>query len=154
MPAHLTASQDVLEELYAALLDLLRGLDDAALAWRPPLPETNSIAALVHHTVGATESWLARALDESLARDRDAEFRASATAAEAVALVERSRERVRAQFARLAAVEPGTVRQLQRHGHAAAQPLTVAWCVEHALIHAGEHWGQIQLTRQLHAARG
>jgi hypothetical protein len=29
----------------------------------------------------------------------------------------------------------------------------VAWCVEHAVIHAGEHWGQIQLTRQLYAAR-
>ena len=28
--------------------------------------------------------------------------------------------------------------------------LSLAWCVEHALIHAGEHWGQIQLTAQLH----
>ncbi|HET8628649.1 MAG TPA: DinB family protein [Thermomicrobiales bacterium] len=153
MPPHLAASQDVLEELYAALLALLRDLGDAALNWRPPLPETNSIAALVHHTVGATESWLSRALDEPVDRDRDAEFRASATAAEAVALVERSRERVRAQFARLAAVEPGTVRHVRRLDRAEAQPLTAAWCVEHALIHAGEHWGQIQLTRQLHAAR-
>jgi hypothetical protein len=34
-----------------------------------------------------------------------------------------------------------------------SQDVTIAWCVEHAIIHVGEHWGQIQLTAQLYRAR-
>jgi hypothetical protein len=29
--------------------------------------------------------------------------------------------------------------------------LSVGWCIAHALIHAGEHWGQIQLNLQLYS---
>jgi hypothetical protein len=56
----------------------------------------------------------------------------------------------RTGFARLDAVDRGLVRRVRR---AIPRPheteATVAWCIEHAIIHAGEHWGQIQLNRSL-----
>lgn len=153
MNPQLAASLAVLEELYDGLLALLSPLDDACLNWSPAAPGTNSIAALTRHIAGSLESWLARALDEPVARDRDAEFRFHGGAADLVALVERSRDRSREQFARLGVIDPGTVRRVRRLGDGGERALTVGWCVEHALIHAGEHWGQIQLNRQLYAAR-
>lgn len=149
MDPHLSASLAVLEELYDGLLALLRASDDDGLNWTPPIPETNSAAALVHHVAGSLNAWLSRALDEPVVRDRAAEFRGRGSAAELIALVEASRARTRAQFARLDGVDRGLVRRVHRslpQPHAAAA--TVGWCIEHALIHAGEHWGQIQLTLQ------
>ena len=45
-----------------------------------PIPEANSLFALATHLVGAAEFWvLALAGGRQIARDRDAEFRASGT---------------------------------------------------------------------------
>lgn len=154
MDPHLTASQSVLDELYDALTALLRPLDEDCLNWTPTDDESNSIAALVHHIAGSLDNWLTRALGEPVVRDRDAEFRGRGDAATLVAIIERSRTRSHAAFARLDGVDRGTMRHVQR---ALPQPhesdVPVGWCIEHAIIHAGEHWGQIQLTRQLYAAR-
>lgn len=154
MDPHLTASLAVLEELYDGLVDLLGAIDDDCANWTPPIPDTNSIAALTHHIAGSMDNWLTRALAEPVVRDRDAEFRGRGSPADLIAIVERSRARVREQFARLDAVDRGLVRRVRRaipRPHDAEH--TVGWCIEHALIHAGEHWGQIQLNRQLYAAR-
>ena len=154
MQPYLAANLAVLEEMYDHLAELIRPLDEACLNWSPPIPETNSIAALVVHIAGSIDNWLGRALDEPVQRDRDAEFRARHDAEALLASIEQSRRRIRERFERLEAVDPGIerrVRRLQSEGEAS---LTAAWCVEHAVIHAGEHWGQIQLNRQLYAARG
>jgi uncharacterized damage-inducible protein DinB len=148
MNPYLTANLAVLEELYGNLTASVRPLSDECLNWSPPAPETNTIANLVCHIAGSVNSWLARALDEPFERDREAEFRARRSAAELVALLDASRGLAHEQLACLDGVDGGTVRQLERRGGEGAQPLTVAWCVEHAVAHAGEHWGQIQLNRQ------
>jgi len=150
--AHLTAQLAVIEEMYGDLCALVRPLDAVCLNWTPPMPATNSIAAMIVHTVGSTHSWLSRALDEPYVRDRDAEFHARGDAESLLALLADSRERIRAQFARLTTVDPGTIRQVRRLHGADEEPLTVAWCIAHAVIHMGEHWGQMQLNRQLYAA--
>ena len=155
MDPHLTASQAVLDEVYDGLVALIRPLDADCLNWAPTDDESNSIAALTHHIAGSMNSWLARALSEPDVRDRDAEFRGQGDATTLVGIVEASRARVHAQIARLDGIDRGTVRHVQRlapRPHAAE--VTVGWCIEHALIHAGEHWGQIQLTRQLWPAEG
>lgn len=153
MNPHLAASLAVLEEMYDGLAGLIRPLDEDCLNWSPPVADSNSIAALTRHIAGSVDSWLSWALDEPLQRDREAEFRARHPSGELLALLEQSRRRVREQFTRLEGIDPGVVRHTRRL-HADQQvPLTVAWCIEHAVIHAGEHWGQIQLTRQLYAAR-
>jgi uncharacterized damage-inducible protein DinB len=147
--ADLAARLAVLEELYDALAALVGPLDEAALNWAP-LPGANSIAALTVHIAGSMNSWLARALAEPHARDREAEFRAHRAAAELLATIEESRRLARDQLARLDGVAPGTMRSVRRLSSGQVVDVSVAWCIEHALIHAGEHWGQIQLTRDLY----
>jgi uncharacterized damage-inducible protein DinB len=154
MNAHLTAGLAVLDELYDDLLELIRETEDDALNWTPPVGEANSIAALTRHIAGSFDAWLARALGETVERDRDAEFRFRGTARELTDIVDQSRARVREQFARVDAIDPATIRRYRRLGDTEESALSVAWCVEHALLHAAEHWGQIQLNRQLHARVG
>jgi uncharacterized damage-inducible protein DinB len=153
MTAHLEAGLAALEEQFDAMVALLRPLEADCLNWRPPVPETNSIAAMVTHTCGSIDGWLARALVESIDRNRDAEFETRADAAALVALVERCRVETRRRIEALQAVDPATIRSVRRLSRGQDQQVSVAWCLEHAIIHAGEHWGQIQLTKQLYAAR-
>lgn len=152
MDPYLTAQLAVIEEMYVDLCALVRPLDAACLNWTPPVPETNSIAAMIVHTIGSTNSWLSRAVDEPFSRDRAAEFHATGDAETLLTLLNDSQERIRAQFARLDALAPGTVRQVRRLAGKSEEPLTIAWCVAHAVIHMGEHWGQMQLNRQLYDA--
>lgn len=154
MNPYLTASRAVLEELYDNLLSLIRTLGEDCLNWTPLTNETNSITNLTCHIVGSVDSWLARAVDEPFPRDRDAEFRTYSNMEELVTLIEQSRARTRDRFACLDTIDGSTLRSVRRHAAEAPAPLSAAWCVEHAIIHAGEHWGQIQLNRQLHAAKG
>lgn len=147
------AWRSVLDELFDGMARAVADLEAAALDWTPTAPDTNSIAAMVTHTCGSIDSWLARAIPEPLERDRDAEFRASATSAELGARVERCRADTHRRLALLATVDPSTIRAVRRLSRNEDMEVTVAWCVEHAIAHAGEHWGQIQLTRQLLPAR-
>jgi hypothetical protein len=131
--------------MYERLQLLLSTLDEAALNWSPGLPETNSIAVLVAHTVGATARWLSNAAGDPRLGDRPAEFRTRATPADAIALIEKARADARTWLTIIARINP----EEQRPVLGEETSTTVAWCVEHALTHAHEHWGQIQLTHQL-----
>jgi uncharacterized damage-inducible protein DinB len=153
MNPHLAASLAVLEELFENVLELVRPLDPDCLNWTPPIPETNSIAALVTHTMGSIDYWLARAVGETAQRDRDAEFRARHTADELVDLVEHARSEARRRFALLDGADLGRVKAIRRLSINQEIDVTAGWCLEHAVIHAGEHWGQIQLNRQLYEGR-
>jgi len=152
MNPHLTACLAVLEEMYDGMVALIRPLDAECLNWTPSIPETNSIAALVRHTMGSLEGWFARAVGEPVQRNREAEFRARHTADELIALIEQSRAESRRRLAMLDGVDLSALRRYRRINATEDEDLSVAWCVEHAIIHAGEHWGQIQLNRQLYAA--
>jgi uncharacterized damage-inducible protein DinB len=149
MNAHLTAGLAVLDEIYDDLVELIRQSDDDTLNWTPPVADANSIAALVRHIAGSNDAWFRRALGETFQRDRDAEFRFRGTAQELIDVVTESRAAVREQAERLDAIDPAAIRRYTRLGDDDESALTVAWCIEHALVHAAEHWGQIQLNRQL-----
>lgn len=149
MQAVLAAQLSVLGEQYDRLIELVRPLDEDQLNWKPPAPDANSISALVRHTMGSIGMWCSRALDEPFERDRDGEFRAHDTAPSLVGALEDSRRGARERFERLDGVDPGTTRVLRRLD-GVEEPSTAGWCVAHAVIHAGEHWGQIQLTRDLY----
>jgi len=153
MSAHLNASLAVLDELLEGMQNLLGGLDDEAVNWIPLANDTNSIAVMVVHTLGSLDTWFSRGFGVELPRNRQAEFSAQLGARELVERVAQARERSKAQYARLAELDLAAPRTLTRSfGPLPAEP-NAAWCVEHAIIHAGEHWGQIQLTRQLYDAR-
>jgi uncharacterized damage-inducible protein DinB len=144
---HVAGDLAILEELYDDLIELVRPLDEAALNRRPPVDDANTIAVLVRHIAGSIGMWFARALDEPHERDRDAEFRAHDAAPALVEALEASRASFREQLARLEAVDLAAPRTVDR----LAGPVTVTagWCLAHAVRHTGEHWGQIQLTRDL-----
>src|SRR4030095_451346 len=150
---HWQASLAVLEELYDGLVAFLRPLDKTSLNWVPPVSDTNSIAALVRHIVGSNDAWLARAAGEPFQRDRQSEFRARDDAEALVTAVERARAAARRRFGLLDDIHPGTIRTVRRLDSPEDTELSVEWCVAHALIHTGEHWGQIQLSAQLYAAQ-
>jgi uncharacterized damage-inducible protein DinB len=152
-----SAGLAVVEEQFDSMVDFLRPLGDDELNWTPPAPDTNSIAAMTIHICGSLDSWLSRVVGEQVERDRDAEFHARATAGALVERVERCRVDTRRRMAALEGRDLSGTMSVRRNAGAHAgqmQDVSLAWCVEHAIIHAGEHWGQIQLTHQLYAARG
>jgi len=153
MDAQLGAGLAVIEELLGAMQGLLAELGDEAVNWTPLPSDTNSIAVMVVHTLGSLDTWLSRGFGVELPRNREAEFSAFFSASELVERVAQARERTKVQFARLADLDLATPRELKRSQGPLPAEQNAAWCVEHALIHAGEHWGQIQLTRQLFDAR-
>jgi uncharacterized damage-inducible protein DinB len=145
----------VFEELFGNIADFVRPLDEASLNWRPLASETNSIAALVYHVVDSTNVWLARAAGETFerTRDREAQFRRQDSAGNLVAALDVGKQEVQRRFGLLDGIDLTQTVTVTRV--TAPQPFDAsrAWCVEHALSHVSEHWGAMQLTKQLYEAQ-
>lgn len=157
MTPHLQASLDAFDEMFEQMSGFVGPLDDDVLNWRPPVEDSNTIAALVAHTCASTNTWLSRAIGETIPRDRSAEFRSSGPAAQLSALIAETRGEVRRRIGLMDGRDLSRTLTVTRAGGAhagAVMDVSLAWCLEHALVHAGEHWGHIQLTQQLYAARG
>jgi uncharacterized damage-inducible protein DinB len=149
------ASRATFEIVYTDLIGFLRQLDDACVRWVPPAPETNSISGMVRHLLSTTARWIARATGDPLPpANREAELHATDSVAELIAATERALEELRRSFERLQQVDPAELRRFTMITRPGEREESVGWCVEHALVHAGEHWGHIQLTAQMHAAQG
>lgn len=141
-------TKQALKEQHDAWREVVAGLSPEAINWAPG-PETNSIAVLLTHALGAEESLLSAAVRQSVSRDRDAEFRTQAP--DASALLRRVDEvegRTAALVDRLTADDLAEIRQpagdrLNRH-------FPGIWWVLHAVEHNREHLGQAMLTRQLY----
>jgi hypothetical protein len=133
--------KEVHEQLRAEVRDASRD----ELNWKPA-PETNSIAALVAHTLGSEAEVYRVVAGVSGTRDRPAEFRVTAESADdllrqldqANALVDELAPRITA--ADLAAEKPRGDRPPQTGLH---------WLLTN-YGHAREHLAHIQLTKQLY----
>jgi uncharacterized damage-inducible protein DinB len=155
--AIIQSARATLEQSLQDLRASLEGAPDQALNWQPAGAGSNSLAVLAVHTMHSTRSWLCSALGvERPARDRDAEFRASAGKLDEVLRVV---DEFGADCRKLldGASEPVDW-SAPRETHArpnSGDPTHVpaAWALIHALEHLREHVGQIQLTRQLWDAR-
>lgn len=120
------------------------GVPTAALNWRP-YSEGNTIAGLVAHMYDAANFLLHTGLGEAIQRDREGKFAASTDDLEALlAEVDRQTERILALAARY------TADDLAREHHFRGMAITGSWFVVHACTHLLEHWGQIQMIRDLH----
>lgn len=147
------ASAAVLHEMLDGLADLLYRSADEAMAWNPQGEAMNSTSVLVAHMAGSLQAWLSRAAGVPFARDRDAEFAARLTAKELGERVATLRARVDELLDAVGRVDPASLRPFRRLDRPVPEELSVAWCLQHALIHAGEHWGQILLNDSLYRAR-
>ena len=172
----LAATREVLALALTEMRGCIEGLSPEALNWRPGAEDTNSLAVLAAHSLGATRSWLARAMGASLPRrDRDAEFEAAATDAAAVLTAFDVMARECSALLELPAPRDwGTIAgYILEHlndertwmsvadgtGHVTTggdrlHEVASAWALMHALEHLREHEGQMFLTRQLWDQRG
>jgi hypothetical protein len=141
---------DGYREVYQSFRTELETLDAADLH-RQIGPETNSIAVLVHHTLGSAAQVLRLIAGVPAARDREAEFRITAADLDAAglraeidaaeALLDELGPRLTAE--RLAAI----IERPDRNPH-----IGLHWLVTN-YGHAREHLAHLQLTRQVLAAQ-
>jgi hypothetical protein len=134
-------------EVHSKFRDQVRGLDHGTLNWSP-LPKANSIAVLVTHTLGS-EREMVRALRQMPSdRDRDAEFKVEAEAADLLALLDQADRELDEHFAALAAAD---LTEMRPRGERAPRP-GIEWLASN-YGHAREHLAQIELTKQLYDSR-
>ena len=128
--------------------DAVRGLNDEAANWRPLSEGTNSIYAILSHLIGVDRYWVWQVIcEESVHRDRAAEFQASGRLSEVVSRWGKVATEAESILKKL------TLTQLAETRTVPARPewgaVTVRWCILHLISHHAIHLGHIQLTRQL-----
>jgi uncharacterized damage-inducible protein DinB len=138
----------ILSEHHRDMRSIVDGLDVEAINWTPG-PETNSIAVLITHSLGAEHSLLSTALGQPIDRDRDAEFRVQpSSAAELVQLIDRMDDAAPGLIDRLSAEDLAAERS--RPNDRLGRVQRGIWWLLHAVEHNREHIGQAMLTRQLY----
>jgi hypothetical protein len=123
-------------------------LTDAQINELPPLADPNSSFQLVTHALGAGRWWLAHIIcGHDVDRDRDGEFTAVGTTADALANIADFRKLLHELAPELAAAT-----ELSNKA-ATQEPLRAPWTVGAALIHAYEelaqHLGHLEVTTDI-----
>ncbi len=140
--------KSIATEHHKDMREIVSGLDADALNWRPG-PETNSLAVLVTHILGAELSCVTTSLGNPSDRDRDAEFQAVAD----------SPDELIAEIDRIDGMIPGLIEQLtaddldamrtRPHDRLNREKPGI-WWLFHGMRHTREHIGQMLLTKQLY----
>jgi hypothetical protein len=135
-------------EHHQDMREIVADLDAEALNWRPG-PDTNSLAVLVIHLLGAVHSCVTTTLGKPIDRDRDAEFRVVASGP----------EELLAEIDRIDALLPALVDEItaedleamrKRPNDRLNREKSGVWWLFHGMRHAREHIGQMLLTRQMY----
>src|SRR5260370_33099064 len=135
-------------ELHGGIRGQGEGADRDRLNWKPH-PDANSVAVLVVHTLGSEREMLRAGRMLSAERDRQAEFKAQAEAADLLALLDRADRELDEHVVALTAAD---LTEMRPRGDRPPKP-GLEWLLSN-YGHAREHLAQIQLTRQLHGMRG
>ena len=142
----LEAYYDRLSKSHAELQKCVAGLPQEALDWSPGA-DMNSLAVLITHVAGAERYWIGDVVGRDPSnRQREVEFRAHGE--DERALIARLEEVLiysRMILERLTLPDLEAERTTSRE----EPPVTVLWCLAHALEHAALHLGHAQITRQL-----
>jgi DinB superfamily len=136
--------------LYRAVHDQMRehvrGMDRGTLNWKP-LPLANSVAVLVVHTLGSEQELIRAVRSIPAERDRDAEFKAEAEAADLLALLDEADRGLEL----LDGLNAADLIELRPRGDRPPRP-GLDWLLSN-YGHAREHLAQIELTKQLYDSR-
>jgi uncharacterized damage-inducible protein DinB len=137
---------DLLKNVFWQMETILNEISQEALDWDPGI-EMNSIAVLTAHTAGATRFLIGDMVGgENSNRNRTAEFETSDLTAEVLrARLEETQVHSRTVLEGLKLEDLHAVRIHPRDG----QEYTVTWCLGHALEHAAQHLGHMEVTRQM-----
>lgn len=142
-----------LSELRNQVKNLLEGLPQDALDWRPIQGEgelaTNSLAAIGAHLAGSESYWMKEIIGrQPIQRNREAEF--------ATRGVEVAKLKARLDAAAKSAEEvlsSLTETQLEESRKFRDRPVSVRWSILHVIEHIAVHIGHMQLTHQLWLAK-
>jgi hypothetical protein len=134
-------------EVHEGIRKQVEGADRDALNWKPH-PDANSVAVLVVHTLGSEREMIRAVRMLSTERDRPAEFKAEADAADLLALLDRADRELDEHVEALTAAD---LTEMRPRGDRPPKP-GLEWLVSN-YGHAREHLAQILLTIQLHDAR-
>lgn len=133
-----------LRGLHERLRKTIDGLDPDTLD-RAPAQDANSIAVLVTHAIGSELGWLHLAAGRAHERDRSSEFAVRGRRADDLARVVDGADALANELI-AAAFAAGLDTPRERPN---ARPVTVLFCVTHAIAHTAEHVGHAELTRQV-----
>ncbi|HUY74349.1 MAG TPA: DinB family protein [Candidatus Dormibacteraeota bacterium] len=125
----------------------VRLLDGGTLNMRP-LPQANSIAVLIAHTLGSEREMIRAVRALPAERDRDAEFRVELDAAALLAMLDQADRDLEEH---LLAVTPADLTEMRPRGDRPPQP-GIVWLLGN-FGHAREHLAQAELTKQLYDSR-
>jgi hypothetical protein len=125
----------------------VRDVDTGTLNWKP-LPLANSIAVLITHSLGSEREMIRAVRQVQTERDRDAEFKAEANAAELLALLDRADRELDEH---LGAITAGDLTEMRPRGDRPPRP-GIDWLISN-YGHIREHLAQIELTKQLYDSR-
>ncbi len=140
--------KQILADQHDTMRSILDGLDGDGLNWSPG-PETNSIAVLFTHLLGAENSMTATIAQESFERDRDAEFRVTV---DDVATMRKLVDDVEARIVpRIDTLSLAALAEMHSPpGDRLNRVHLGSWWIFHAVEHNREHIGQALLTKQLY----
>jgi uncharacterized damage-inducible protein DinB len=138
--------QERLEDLQRQLHKAMRGLPDQALDWVPG-SDMNSLAVLLTHTTGSLRFWIGDvAAGDPSGRVRADEFQTKDQTC--AGLLERLDGVFDYAKSALGHLQMQNLDKKITHAPD-AKPVTCAWALLHALEHAYQHLGHIEITSQL-----
>jgi hypothetical protein len=142
-----TTIGELFRAVHAAMREQVRDMDAGTLNWKP-LPLANSIAVLVSHALGAEREMIRAVRLLATERDREAEFKAEADAAELLALLDQADRELDEH---LGAITAADLTEMRPRGDRPPRP-GLNWLISN-YGHVREHLAQIELTKQLYDSR-
>jgi DinB superfamily len=142
-----TTIGELFHAVHDGMREQVRDMDSGTLNWKP-LPLANSIAALISHTLGSEREMIRAVRSLTTERDREAEFKAEADAAELLALLDRADRELDEHVGAITAAD---LTELRPRGDRPPRP-GLDWLISN-YGHAREHLAQIELTKQLYDSR-
>ncbi len=142
-----------LNDLSGQVKNLLEGLPQEALEWRPIQGEgelsTNSLAVIAAHLAGSETWWMKEIIDRHpIQRDREAEFvTRGISSADLKSRLDAAGKVAEGVLSSL------TESQLDETRKARERTVTIRWGILHVIEHLALHVGHMQLTRQLWMAK-
>jgi hypothetical protein len=134
-------------DVHDKLREQVRGMDAGTLNWKP-LPQANSIAVLIVHTLGSEREMIRAVRSLQTERDRESEFRAEADAADLLALLDQVDRELDEHLGAMTAAD---LTELRPRGDRPPRP-GLEWLLSN-YGHAREHLAQVELTKQLYDSR-
>ncbi len=146
---HLTT----INELQDQMKNLLDGLPQEALDWRPIEGEgelaTNSLGVIVTHLAGSGTYLIKEVIGrQPVHRDREAEFVTPGVNASTLKARLDAAAKIGEEF-----LSPLTAGQMEEDRKYRDRTAKVRWIILHVIEHTAQHLGHMQLTRQLWLAK-